>query len=81
MSRIRVSFMPRIFVIREKHPYPLGNWVARATVYFNGQRPALSPADRAVTVGGHRIAVSCTAAKVVCECMRVRVWVRMRVRA
>ena len=53
--------------MREKHPTPLGNWVASACVYLNGQRPALLPAERAITVGRHRIAIACTA---VCVCMR-----------
>ena len=45
--------------------------VANACVYFNGQRPALSPAERAVTDGRQRIAITCTAATVVCVCARV----------
>ena len=64
------------FFIREKHPKPRGNRAITASVYFNGQRPALSPAERAVAVGRHRIAITCTAvtaAVCVCVCMRASV--------
>ena len=50
---------------------PRGNHVASACVYLNGQRPALSQVERAVTVGRHRIAIACTtvtAATAVCVC-------------
>ena len=43
------------------------------------QLPALSPAERAVTVGRQRIAITCTAATAVCVC--VCVCVRAHVRA
>ena len=35
-----VSVQPRIF-LREKHSKPRGNRAASASVYFNGQRPAI----------------------------------------
>ena len=57
------------FFIRQKHPKPRGNRVASASVYFNGQRPALSPAERAVTVGRQRIAITCTVSTAVCVCV------------
>ena len=44
---------------------------ARASIYFNGQQPALSPAGRAVTVGRQRIAITCTATTAVCVRTRV----------
>ena len=44
--------------------------IGSACVYFNGQRPALSPAKRAVTVGRQWIAITCTAATAVCACLR-----------
>ena len=64
------------FSMREKHPNPRENRSARASVYFNGQRPALSPAEQAVTVGRHRIAITCTAATAVCVCMCMLACVR-----
>ena len=41
----------------------------------NGQRPALSPTKRAVTLGRptQRMAITCTAATAVCVCVRTRV--------
>ena len=42
--------------------------------------PALSPAERAVTVGRQRIAITCTAATAVCVCVRARTRVRAYVR-
>ena len=74
LSWVRVSVWPSNFFICEK---PRGNRVASACVYLNGQRPALSPAERAVTVGRHRIAIACTtAATAVCVCACARVCVR-----
>ena len=69
--------------IRQKHPKPRGNRAASASVYFNGQRPTLSPAERAVTVGCQRIAITCAAAVCVCVCACVctRACVRACVRA
>ena len=60
---------PRFFYT-PKHAKPLENQAASASVYFNGQRPALSPAERTVTVGPQRIAITCTA---VCVCARMHV--------
>ena len=54
MSRVRVSVRPRILLYPKKHQKPRGNQAASASVYFNGQRTALSPAQRAATVGRHR---------------------------
>ena len=62
LSLVRISVQPSNFFIREKHPKRLGNRVASASVQLNEQLPALSPADRAVTVGCQRIAITCTAA-------------------
>ena len=45
------SVRPSNFFIREKLPKPQVNRVASLGVDMNGQRPALSQAERAVTVG------------------------------
>ena len=50
MSRVRVSVRPRNFFIRKKLPKPWVNQVASSCVDLNGQRPALSQAERVVTV-------------------------------
>ena len=72
LSRVRLWVRPSNFFIREKHPKARGNRVASTCVYLNGQRPALLPAERAVTVGCHRIAIACTTvATAVCVCTRV----------
>ena len=59
-------------------PKPRRKRAASASVYFNSQRPALSPAERAVTVGRQRIAIACTAATAtaVCVCPHARACVR-----
>ena len=41
LSRVRVSVQPSNFFICEKHSKPRGNRAASASVYFNGQRPAI----------------------------------------
>ena len=62
------------FCIQQKHQKPRGNRLTSASVYLNGQRPGLSPAERAVMVGRQRIAITCAAA--VCLCAHVHAWVR-----
>ena len=69
LSRVRVSVRPSNLC--EKHPKPRGNRVASACVYFNGQWPALSPAERAITVGRQWIAITCMLATAVCVCVCV----------
>ena len=74
LSRVCVSVWPSICLIREKHPKPQKNWVASACLYFNGQRPALLPAEQVVTVGRQRIAITCTAAMAACGRGSVCAW-------
>ena len=72
-SRLSLAYQ---FFICETHPKPRGNRVASACVYFNGKRPALLTAERAVTDGRQRIVITCTtaaAAMYVCVCARTRV--------
>ena len=81
LSRVRVSVRPRFFYT-PKTPKTLGTWAASASVYFNGQRPVLSPAERAVAVGIQRIDITCMAAAAVCVsvCLCVQACARMRAR-
>ena len=41
LSRVRVSVWPSNFLYAEKHSKRRGNRAASASVYFNGQRPAI----------------------------------------
>ena len=41
MSRVRISVRPQHFCICQKHSKSQGNRAASASVYFNGQRPAV----------------------------------------
>ena len=77
LSRVRVSVRPRFFYM-PKTPKTSGTWAASASVYFNGQRPVLSPAEWAVAVGSQRIDITCMAAAAVCVSVCVCVRVGMR---
>ena len=71
LSRVRVSVWPRIFLYAKN---PRGNLAASASVSSD---LLLSPAERAVTVGWHRIAMAVCMCVGVCRhscgCMHTRV--------
>ena len=86
MSRVSISVRPSNFFIREKLPKPRVNRVTCSCVDLNGQRPALSQAERAVTVGwapphSHSLYGSEAAMAVcagVCTCAHACVCTRVR---
>ena len=91
LSRVCVSVWPSIFFRCEKHSKPRRNRATSASVYFNGQRPAIvtSGAGRhGWLVQTHRIAIRrwrcvCVGGVCVCTCSRgcVRTCARPFVRA
>ena len=81
LSRVRISVRPRICFIRENHSKPRGNRAASASVYFNGQRPAIvaSGAGRHGWVPEtHRIAITWTTVTAVCVFGCVHAFARVR---
>ncbi len=84
LSRVRVSVRPGFF-IPEKYSKPRVNRTASASVYFNGQRPAIvtSLAGRHGWVPQtHRIAITSTTVTALCGiCWCVHAFVRVRAHA